>query len=80
MESHFATVFFNAITWQATNVVGEITQPDNSVAYRQIKPQPDDEITLLFDFIPDEGKPGYLEGEMFTWKRGLEFLLTPIPG
>ena len=76
MESHFATVFFNAVTWQATNVVGEITQPDNSIAYRQIKPQPDDEVTLLFEFIPDEGKPGYLKGETFTWKEGLEFLIN----
>lgn len=76
MESHFATVFFNAITWQATNVVGEIPQPDNSVAYRQIKPQPDDEVTLLFEFIPDEGKPGYLKGETFKWKEGLEFLIN----
>jgi hypothetical protein len=31
VESIFATVFFNAITWQATNVVGEIPQPDNSI-------------------------------------------------
>ena len=76
METHFATVFFNAVTWQATNVVGEIPQPDNSVAYRQIKPQPDDEITLLFEFIPDEGKPGYLKGETFKWKEGLEFLIN----
>jgi len=76
MESHFATVFFNAVTWQATNVVGEIPQPDNSVAYRQIKPQPDDEVTLLFEFIPDEGKPGYLKGETFKWKEGLEFLIN----
>ena len=76
MESHFATVFFNAVTWQATNVVGEIPQPDNSISYRQIKPQPDDEVTLLFEFIPDEGKPGYLKGETFKWKEGLEFLIN----
>ncbi|MBU4448258.1 MAG: hypothetical protein KKD99_06705, partial [Proteobacteria bacterium] len=76
MESHFATVFFNAVTWQVTNVVGEIPQPDKSISYRQIKPQPDDEVTLLFEFIPDEGKPGYLKGETFKWKEGLEFLIN----
>jgi Clostripain family/Domain of unknown function (DUF4864) len=76
MESHFATVFFNAVTWQATNVVGEIPQPDKSISYRQIKPQPDDEVTLLFEFIPDEGQPGYLKGETFKWKEGLEFLIN----
>jgi hypothetical protein len=75
MDSHFATVFFNAITWQATNVVGEIPQPDNSISYLQIKPQPDDEVTLLFEFIPDEGKLGYLKGETLKWKEGLEFLI-----
>ena len=81
MESHFATVFFNAITWQVTNVVGEIPQPDKSISYRQIKPQPDDEVTLLFEFIPDEGKAGYLKGETFKWKEGLEFLInTDSPG
>ena len=81
MESHFATVFFNAITWQVTNVVGEIPQPDKSISYRQIKPQPDDEVTLLFEFVPDEGKPGYLKGETFKWKEGLEFLTnTDSPG
>jgi hypothetical protein len=79
LEPHFATVFFNALTWQATNVVEEIPQPNNTIAYRQIKPQPDDEVTLLFEFIPDEGKPGYLKGETLKWKKGLEFLVDNDP-
>jgi hypothetical protein len=75
-ERHFATVFFDAITWQATNVVEEIPQPDKTISYRQIKPQPEDEVTVLFEFIPDEGKPGYLKGETFPWKKGLELLIN----
>jgi hypothetical protein len=75
MEQCFATVFFNAITWSAANVVVEIPQQDGTVAYRQVKPQPDDEVTLLFEFIPDEGNPGYLAGETFKWGNGLELLI-----
>ena len=79
MESHFATVFFNAITWQAANVVGEMPQPGNAVSYRQIKPQPDDEVTLLFEFMPDKGEPGYLKGETLRWQKGLELLINADP-
>jgi hypothetical protein len=81
LEQHFATVFFNAITWQATNIVGEIPQPDDTVAYRQISPQPDDEVTVLFEFIPDKGEPTYLKGETLKWGKGLELLInTDSPG
>ncbi len=81
VERHYATVFFDSLSWQATHVVGEIPQPDGAVAYRQIKPQPDDEVTLLFEFFPDEGKPGYLQGETLKWKEGLEFVInTDSPG
>lgn len=81
VERHYATVFFDSLSWQATHVVGEIPQPDGAVAYRQIKPQPDDEVTLLFEFLPDEGKPGYLQGETLKWKKGLEFVInTDSPG
>ncbi len=81
LEPHFATVFFNTVTWQATNVVGEIPQPGGAPAYRQIKPQPEDQVTLLLEFISDAGKPGYLEGETLQWREGLEFLVnTDSPG
>jgi hypothetical protein len=36
---------------------------------------------LLFEFFPDEGKPGYLQGETMKWKEGLEFVInTDSPG
>jgi hypothetical protein len=68
-------VFFNLINWSAANVVVEIPQRDGSVAYRQVQPQADDEVTLLFEFIPDEGKPGYLAGQTFKWGKGLELVI-----
>jgi hypothetical protein len=81
VERHYATVFFDSLSWQATDIIGEIPQPGGAAAYRQIKPQPDDEVTLLFEFISDEGKPGYLQGETLKWKEGLEFVInTDSPG
>jgi hypothetical protein len=81
VEKHFATVFFDAVSWQAVNIIGELPQPGGTVAYRQIKPRPDDEVTLLFEFYADEGKPGYLQGETLKWKEGLEFVInTDSPG
>jgi len=56
--------------------VGEIPQPGGGVAYRQIKPQPEDDLTLLFEFLPDQGKPGYLKGETIKWKKGLELVIN----
>lgn len=81
MEQHFATVFFNAVTWTAVNVVGEIPQRDGTIAYRMIQPRPDDEVTLLMEFIDEGGKQGYLRGETFQWGEGLELVIdTDAPG
>lgn len=81
VEQHFATIFFNAVTWTAVNVVGEIPQRDGTVAFRSIQPQPDDEVTLLLEFLPDEGRQGYLPGETFNWGKGLELVIdTDEPG
>jgi len=81
VEQHFATVFFNAVTWTPVNVVGEMPQRDGTVAYRMIQPQPDDEVTLLLEFLPDDGKQGYLPGQTFKWGNGLELVLdTDEPG
>ncbi|NLI80399.1 MAG: hypothetical protein GX443_01765 [Deltaproteobacteria bacterium] len=81
MEQHFAMVFFNGVTWKAVNVLGEIPQRDGTVAYCMIQPQPDDEVTLLMEFLPDDGKQGYLPGETFKWGNGLELVIdTDEPG
>jgi len=81
VEQHFATVFFNVVTWTAVNVVAEVPQRDGTVAYVAIKPQPEDEITLLLEFISDEGKQGYQAGETLKWGNGLELVIdTNVPG
>jgi hypothetical protein len=73
----FATVFFDGITWDAVSVVAEIPQPDGSVAYRQIQPQASDQVTLLFELIPDGGGDSqYLRGETLQWSQGLELLVS----
>lgn len=73
---HFATVFFDMLTWEASHVVGQIRQPDGRVTYRQFKPVSDDKVTLLFEFHPDGGGDvDYLNGETMTWGRGLELIV-----
>jgi len=74
-EQCFATLFFNAVTWTVANVVAELPQKDGTVAYRQVKLQPEDEVTLLFEFISDDGKAGYVAGETLKWGKGLELVI-----
>ncbi|MET0101330.1 MAG: clostripain-related cysteine peptidase [Sedimenticola sp.] len=74
---HIAMVYFDLVTWQAVAVVAQIPQPDGSTALRQIKPEPGDKITLLFEFIPDDGGDmSYMRGETLTWNDGLELLVA----
>ncbi len=73
---HFATLYFDLVTWQASAMVAELPQPDGSVAYRQVQPEANDQITLLYEFIPGDGSDTtYLAGDSLTWGRGLELVL-----
>lgn len=71
-EPFFATILFAVTTWEPTAVIGELPQPDGSVALRGITPQADDKITLLFEFIPKgEGENRHLRGGELRWGKGL---------
>ncbi|PWJ11772.1 clostripain-related cysteine peptidase [Jannaschia seohaensis] len=75
-EEYFATVYFNVVNWYAVSVVVELPQPDGTVAFRQIRPEPDDKITLLFEFIPEDGGDmSYLRGAEMSWRNGLELIV-----
>ncbi|MCF6289463.1 MAG: clostripain-related cysteine peptidase [Desulfobacterales bacterium] len=80
LGEHFARVFFDTITWQAVDVRWEIDQPDGSVAYRSIQPRPEDEVTLLYEFIADTpGGVNFLKSETLHWRDGLELLIGNDP-
>ena len=76
---HLAVVEFDVLSWEVAGVTLIVEQKDGRFVPRGVNPSPEDEVTLLFRFLPDDGEPGFLAGETFLWKDGLELIMDEIP-
>jgi hypothetical protein len=69
------TIYFHPRWWYAVALEVALRQPDGSVVYRQLKPQPADEVTLLFEHLSRDGGLSYAGGRRLAWGEGPELLL-----
>jgi hypothetical protein len=69
------TIYFHPEWWYSLVVELELPQADGSIVYRQIKPEPGDEITLLFERLTKEGAHSFTRGRRMAWEDGPELLL-----
>lgn len=69
------TVYFHPQWWYPVAVELEMPQPDGSIVYRQVKPEPQHEITLLFEHLKKDGTLSYAAGKRLPWGNGPELLL-----
>ena len=69
------TIYFHPQWWYAVVVELELLQADGSIVYRQIKPEPQHEITLLFEHLKKDGTQSYATGKRLAWGNGPELLL-----
>jgi hypothetical protein len=74
----FATLYFNW-HWRAVAVVLEVPQKDGSFVNVRIEPEPDADIHLLVEAIPDQGERGYAATGALKWKNGLSLTLDVVP-
>ncbi|MCK4871525.1 MAG: hypothetical protein KAS72_02255 [Phycisphaerales bacterium] len=75
------TILFDAYWWQAVALIGEIPQPDGRVMMRQMEPNPDADVTLLYETINAQGETGYAPSGQIKWGRGPELLMDVVePG
>ena len=61
------TIFFHPEWWYPLAVELELPQPDGSVVYRQIKPEPQHEITLLLEHLKKDGTVSFARGRRIAW-------------
>ncbi|HNP37933.1 MAG TPA: clostripain-related cysteine peptidase, partial [Woeseiaceae bacterium] len=71
----FGAIYFHPQWWYPVAVELELPQPDGSIVYRQIKPQPEHEITLMFEYLKKDGTQSYVRGKRIAWGGGPELLL-----
>ena len=76
---HLAIIAFDLRTWEASGIALLVEQADGSVVPRGVQPKPEDEITLLYEFLPDDGEPTMLKGQTMAWKNGLELIMDEVP-
>lgn len=69
------TIYFHPKWWYALALELELPQHDGTVVYRQIRPEPQDEITLLFEYLKKDGSMSYATGRRLAWGDGPELLL-----
>jgi hypothetical protein len=69
------SIYFHPKWWFAQAVELELPQPDGVMVYRQIKPEPEDEITLLFEYLLNDGSMSYARGRQMAWGDGPELML-----
>jgi hypothetical protein len=69
------TIYFHPRWWYAVAVELEMPQADGSIVYRQIKPEPQHEVTLLFERLGKDGALSYVGGRRLAWGDGPELLL-----
>ena len=76
---HLAVISFDLTTWEAAGIVLLVEQDDDQVTPRGVTPKPEDQLTLLYELIPDQGEPKLVKGETMAWKQGLELILDEVP-
>ena len=69
------TIYFHPQWWYAVVVELELPQADGLIVYRQVKPEPQHEITLLFEHLKKDGTLSYATGKRLAWGNGPELLL-----
>lgn len=69
------TIYFHPQWWYPVGVEVELRQPDGSIVYRQVRPAPEDEITLLLEHLKKDGSMSYARGRRIAWGQGPELLL-----
>ena len=77
---HRALISFDMLTWKVDGLVLLVEMEDGRFVPRGIEPQSSDQVTLLFDFIPD-GKtdPEQKKGATMKWGDGLELIMSEVP-
>lgn len=70
------TIYFDPQWWYAAAVELELVQEDGNIVYRQIKPEAQHEVTLLFEYLMANGELSYARGARIAWNDGPELLLT----
>lgn len=76
---HLAVIAFDLRTWAASSIALLVEQGDGQVVPRGVEPKAEDQITLLYRFLPDDGDPVMLKGETMAWKNGLELIMDEVP-
>jgi hypothetical protein len=76
---HLAVIAFDLLTWKAVGVTLLVRQEDGRVVPRAVEPRPDDQLTLLYEFLPDGGELTIAQGEAMRWKQGLELIMDVVP-
>ncbi|MEQ8860918.1 MAG: clostripain-related cysteine peptidase [Pseudomonadales bacterium] len=78
---HRAIISFDLRTWKATGVILLVQQEDGRIVPRAAEPEADDEVTLLYEFLPDDGDGELkrMKGVTFPWKDGLELIMDEVP-
>lgn len=80
LGTHRAIITFDMLTLQADGIALLVEMKDGRVVPRGIKPQPGDQVTLLYDFIPDgEEDAGMVRGAKMPWRDGLELIMSEVP-
>jgi hypothetical protein len=69
------TIYFHPHWWYALALEVELPQQDGSIVYRQVKPEPEHEITLLFEHLKRDGTMSYAAGRRIAWGSGPELIL-----
>ncbi len=75
-EQRFGRVYFHPKWWNAVAMEMELPRDDGSVVYRQVKPEPDHEVTLLVQTLTSDGNVEYVPAGNLSWGEGLELLLS----
>lgn len=76
---HHAVIAFDLLTWRSAGIALLVQQEDGSIVPRGVQPKPEDKITLLYEFLPDQGDAQLVKGETMTWNDGLELIMDEVP-
>ena len=74
-------VYFDKQWLESRGLVVEIPQKDGTIFYQQIRPDPQADVTLLFETVSDTGKRDYIRSETMKWGENLMmFIAMDRPG
>ncbi len=76
---HLAVIAFDLRTWESVGIALLVKQEDGNIVPRGVQPKPEDQVTLLYEFLPDQGEPTMVKGETLKWNNGLELIMDEVP-